>query len=99
MSTQDWFLYVLECEGGHLYTGISTDVARRFAAHRRGRGARYTRIHPPLRILTVVAFPDKREAARAEYDLKQWPAARKRAFCAAHPFDSGTPEQGNTPCP
>ena len=80
-----WFLYVLECADGSLYTGITNDVAARYAAHVAGKGARYTRGRPPRRLLAVSAWPDRSAASRAEHEVKRLPLARKRAFCAAHP--------------
>lgn len=79
-----WYLYVLECSDGSLYTGITVDVAARYAAHAAGKGARYTRGRPPRRVLAVVAYPDRGSASRAEYEVKQLPLARKREFCARH---------------
>ncbi|PZP62481.1 MAG: hypothetical protein DI597_06315 [Pseudoxanthomonas spadix] len=75
-----WFVYLLECRNGSYYCGITTDVPARFAAHQQGRGARYTRAHPPLRILASRAYPDRASAARAEWQVKQLPRARKRAW-------------------
>ncbi|WP_024301015.1 GIY-YIG nuclease family protein [Pseudogulbenkiania sp. MAI-1] len=82
-----WYLYMLECRGGSLYTGITTDVARRYAAHAAGKGARYTRLYPPERVALVLAFDDKSAALKAEYAVKQLSAAEKRALCAAHGDD------------
>jgi putative endonuclease len=79
-----WFLYVIECRGGRLYTGVSTDVERRYATHLAGRGARYTRLNPPERLMLTIEFPGRSEALRAEYALKQLSAADKRAFCMRH---------------
>lgn len=79
-----WYLYVLECRGGSLYTGIAVDVEKRFALHCAGKGARYTRAHPPLRIVAVQQFPDRGAASRAEYALKQLGVAQKQAFCREH---------------
>ncbi|MDN0081233.1 GIY-YIG nuclease family protein [Crenobacter sp. SG2305] len=79
-----WFLYVIECAGGRLYTGISTDVARRYAQHAAGKGARYTRLNPPERLLLTVEYVDRSSALKAEYAFKQLPATEKRAFCARH---------------
>lgn len=79
-----WFLYVLRCASGALYTGVSTDVARRYAAHQAGKGARYTRLNPPIAIAMVVEYPDRSAALKAEYAFKQLPAAAKRALLAAH---------------
>ena len=51
ISDKTWFIYLLECADGSLYTGIAVDVAARFAAHQSGQGARYTRSHKPVRLL------------------------------------------------
>lgn len=77
-----WFLYVLECADGSLYTGITVDVAARYAAHAAGRGAKYTRGRPPRRLLAVSSYPDRASASRAEYEVKRLPLPRKREFCA-----------------
>ena len=75
-----WFLYVIECKDGSLYTGIAVDPEARFWAHAAGKGARYTRSHPPRRLLVTVAYPDRSSAAKAEYQLKQMTAPEKRRF-------------------
>ncbi|HSC81142.1 MAG TPA: GIY-YIG nuclease family protein [Chitinolyticbacter sp.] len=80
-----WFLYVIECQDGSLYTGIATDVARRYTEHASGRGARYTRSHPPARLLAVLPCANRSDALKQEYRLKQLSPAQKRAFCAEHP--------------
>lgn len=75
-----WYVYLLECRDGSVYTGITTDVARRHAQHLAGTGARYTRAHPPLGVLGYCAYPDRAEASRAEYAIKQLTAPEKRAL-------------------
>lgn len=75
-----WFLYVIECADGSLYTGVAVDVHLRYAAHVTGSGARYTRSHPPRRLLLGVQYPDRSAALKAEYALKQLSVADKRAF-------------------
>lgn len=77
-----WYLYLLECTGGSIYTGITTDVARRFAQHQAGKGAKYTRSRKPLRILGQISFPSKSEALKAELATKRMSPAEKMAFCA-----------------
>jgi len=72
-----WFLYVLECRGGVLYTGIAKDVDARFAAHCKGTGARFTRANPPLRVLGRMPMATRGEALRAEYAFKQLSRADK----------------------
>ncbi|WP_199154368.1 GIY-YIG nuclease family protein [Chromobacterium sp. ASV23] len=79
-----WFLYVLRCESGALYTGISTDVARRFAQHAAGKGARYTRLNPPVSIEMVVEYPDRSAALQAEHAFKCLSSAAKRDFLGRH---------------
>ena len=78
-----WFLYLIECADGSVYTGITVDVAARYAAHASGAGARYTRAHPPLRLLGCQAHPDRSAASKAEYRVKQMSAADKRRFAAS----------------
>lgn len=77
-----WYLYLLECTDGSIYTGIAVDVAARYAAHVAGKGARYTRSHPPARLLASVAYADRSAASKAEYAMKQLSAAEKRAAAA-----------------
>ena len=78
-----WFLYVIECEDGSLYTGIAIDPQARFAAHLAGKGARYTRSHPPRRLLMTLPFPDRSSASRAEHQLKKLPPQEKRRYAQA----------------
>lgn len=75
-----WFVYLLECRNGAVYTGISPDVEARFAAHVAGRGARYTRANPPVKLLASFACADRSEASRLEHAIKRLPADRKRAL-------------------
>jgi putative endonuclease len=75
-----WFLYLIECADQSIYTGITVDVTARFAAHQSGKGARYTRSHPPLHLLGWFAYPDRSSAAKAEYQVKQLSAPEKRAL-------------------
>jgi putative endonuclease len=91
---QPWVLYLLECAGERLYAGITNDLAARFAAHQAGRGARFTRAFPPVRIVAASALPSRSEALKAEYALKQRPRAVKLAFLAAcgTPVDLGPPD-------
>ncbi len=75
-----WFLYVIECRDGSLYTGIALDPEARFAAHCAGKGARYTRSHPPRKLLMTLLFPDRSSALKEEYRVKQMSADEKRRF-------------------
>ena len=82
-ATQTWFVYLLECADGSIYTGIALDVAARFHAHARGAGARYTRSHPPKRVIATFAYRDKSAALKAEYRIRRLTAREKKALAAA----------------
>lgn len=85
MAEQAWYLYLIQCRDGSLYAGISVDVQRRYAQHLAGKGARYTRSHPPLRLAAVLRCDGRSEALRAEIRLKRLDVAGKREFCRLHP--------------
>ncbi|HVJ62532.1 MAG TPA: GIY-YIG nuclease family protein [Tahibacter sp.] len=77
-----WFVYLIECAGGSIYTGIAIDVDARYAAHANGKGAKYTRAHPPQRLLARFAYPDRSSASKAEYRIRRLPPKAKRALAA-----------------
>jgi len=66
-----WCVYILRCGDGSLYTGITDDVDRRLAAHRAGKGAKYTRGRGPLELVHREEYPDKGSALKREYAIKQ----------------------------
>lgn len=73
-----WYVYLIECTDNSIYTGISVDVAARYAQHASGKGARYTRAHPPKRLLYVAPYPNRSAALKAEYALRHLSARQKR---------------------
>lgn len=75
-----WYLYLIECVDGSIYTGITVNVEARYAAHKNGSGARYTRSHAPLKLLGFEVHDDRSAASQAEYRVKQLTAAEKRRF-------------------
>ena len=79
-GSADWCLYLIECRNGAYYAGITNNLDARYAAHVSGRGARYTRANPPLRLVGRRNFPDKASAARAEWQIRQLPRALKPGF-------------------
>lgn len=81
-DAKPWFLYLIECADSSIYTGITVDVAARYAAHCNGTGARYTRSHAPVKLLGFEAHPDRSSASKAEYRIKKLTAAEKRRFAA-----------------
>ncbi|MBB3855251.1 putative endonuclease [Xanthomonas arboricola] len=87
-APKPWHLYLLLCRNGSYYAGITNDLERRFQAHQRGTGARYTRANPPLELLASHPYTDRAAASRAEWQLKQQPRARKLAWLLAQPHDA-----------
>ncbi len=77
-----WYLYILECEGDRLYTGITIDVEARYKAHASGRGAKFTRSYPPRRIVLVETHADRSAASKAEYAIKKLTSDAKRKLIA-----------------
>ncbi len=75
-----WFLYLIECKNGALYAGITTDVAARYKVHAAGKGAKYTRANPPVRLLGYREFADRSTAAKAEWAIKQLPRDEKVSY-------------------
>jgi putative endonuclease len=81
-ASKPWFLYLIECADGSIYTGITVDVAARYEAHCNGTGARYTRSHAPVKLLGFESHPDRSSASKAEYRIKQLTAMEKRVLAA-----------------
>ena len=79
-ASRGWWLYVLLCEGDKLYVGIARDPDARFAVHCSGRGAFYTRLNRPVRILAREWYPTQSAALKAEYSLKQRKTDEKWAW-------------------
>ena len=74
---QEWFVYIIEATNGSLYTGITTDVARRWGQHLSGKGARYFRGRKPKRLLMVEGGHDRSSASKREAQIKQLPRRAK----------------------
>lgn len=72
-----WYVYMLRCGDGTLYTGITDNVERRLAAHRAGKGAKYTRGRGPLELVYTEQLPDKSAALRREIEIKRLRRAEK----------------------
>ena len=66
-----YWVYILRCRDGTLYTGITDDLDRRIQAHNAGVGAKYTRGRGPVELVYREAQPDKSSALRREYAVKR----------------------------
>jgi formylglycine-generating enzyme required for sulfatase activity len=81
-ASSRWFVYVVRCRDGSLYTGISTDVAARVARHNAGTGARYTRARRPVELVYTEAKRSRSNALRREAAIKALPRPHKVALLA-----------------
>lgn len=83
----DWYIYLIRTGDGSLYTGITTDVERRFAEHRKHgpRGSRYLRGRGPLAIVYRARIGDRSKALRAERRLKRLPKQTKETIVRSRP--------------
>jgi putative endonuclease len=76
-------VYLLECRGGTLYCGWTTDLTARLAAHQAGRGGRYTRAHLPVKLVYSEELPTSADARRREAAIKKLPRSAKLRLIAA----------------
>jgi putative endonuclease len=77
-----FWVYMLECAGGHIYTGIAVDPETRFLEHLAGKGSRFTRMRKPFRIIGMRKYPDRGAALRVEHALKKLKPGDKRKWAA-----------------
>ena len=71
-------VYLLECGDKSIYTGITKDLKRRFAEHKKGIGSRYTRVRKVKKILYSEKAPTLSAAMKREVQIKSWTRARKK---------------------
>ncbi len=77
-----YFVYILQCADGTLYTGITTDVVRRVEEHNTSAlGASYTRGRRPVTLLHAKEFPNRSSASKEEYRLKHLTREEKLQWC------------------
>lgn len=77
-----WTVYILRCGDGSLYTGCTNDLSRRLAAHRKGKGAKYTRSRLPVALAYREETADKSAALRREAAIKRLDRREKLALIA-----------------
>ncbi len=80
-----WQVYVLECDNGSFYTGVTNNLEKRLKAHREGRGAKYTRMHPPQKVLMTLPAHDRAEAQQIETWFKGKSRPSKMRFIEKGP--------------
>ncbi len=87
-----YYVYILTCGDGSLYTGITTDVRRRVEAHNSGKGAKYTRSHLPVRLSYAEEQRDKSAALKRERAIKQ--LDRREKLALIHAYQEKTQTEG-----
>ncbi len=80
-----WFVYMLECCDGKFYTGITNDVARRLKMHNAGKGARFTRLRRPVRVIYTEPVAGRAGALVREYAIKCLSRGQKEQLIVASP--------------
>lgn len=75
-----WFLYILKCGDGTLYTGVTLDLDRRVAQHNNGTASRYTRSRLPVRVIHQERCKDRSSALKKEYAMKQLSRTEKEEY-------------------
>jgi putative endonuclease len=78
-----YFVYILECKDGTLYTGIATDVTRRFTEHKNGTGAKYTRSRGAKRVIYKEKYRNRSAALKREAQIKNLTRDQKKILIAS----------------
>lgn len=85
-----WFVYIVQCNDGTLYTGITTDVQRRIVEHNLGKGAKYTRGRNPVLLLGSIGALNRSEASKIEVAVKRQRADLKLDFLLKQGTECGS---------
>jgi putative endonuclease len=73
-----YFVYILECNDGSLYTGIAKDVQKRLDEHNNSdKGAKYTKVRRPVKLVYQESAEDRSSASKREYEIKKFTRAKK----------------------
>ena len=80
MALGHWSVYLILCENGALYCGISNDVDKRWKAHCAGKGAKYTRMHKPVLLKEIHTHLTASAARKLEYQTKQLSKLEKQGL-------------------
>ena len=80
----NWFVYILECSDGTLYTGVTNNLDKRVLTHNSGKGAKYTRPRLPVAVMAFISGLTKSEALKLEYQIKKKPRIQKVTVLVAY---------------
>jgi putative endonuclease len=79
-----FYVYILKCRDGSFYTGYTKDLTERTRQHQTGKGARYTKAHPPIGIAYVEMFESRSQAMKREREIKKLSHQQKQALIASN---------------
>ena len=88
-SVRRFYVYILRCSDGSLYTGYTADLRRRLARHNSGRGSKYTASRLPVELAFAEAVGDRRSAMKREYGIKKRGRGEKLRLCSAFKATGG----------
>lgn len=85
MTAKNWWVYMIRTNDGQLYTGITTDIQRRWQEHSSGKGgARYFRARTPQSLCLTEPYPDRSSASKRESEIKKMNKITKETLVAQH---------------
>lgn len=85
MHSEHWYVYIVRCADGSLYTGVTTDLERRLAEHNSGRGAAYTRSRAPVAVVYSEEYMNQSDSLKREAAIKRLTRIQKERLVIAGP--------------
>lgn len=79
-----WSIYIILCQDGSFYTGATNNVEKRFNDHLKGKGAHYTKVHKPIKVIYKEKFSTKSEALKHEIQIKKMNRSEKEEMIQLH---------------
>ena len=79
-----WYIYILRCKDGNLYTGTTTDIFRRVKEHNRKKGGACTRVRLPAKLVYKEVYQTRSQALKREHQIKRWPRQKKLALMSSN---------------
>jgi len=76
-SPSPWYVYIVRCRDGKLYTGVTTNLGQRIKDHNRGKGCKYTAYRRPVSLVYSEPHPDRSSAQKREAQIKGWTRKKK----------------------
>ena len=93
MNSKQWLVYILRCKDGSFYTGITSDLTKRLAAHQNGTASRYTRSRLPVKLVFLESAANRSVAMKRELKIKRMSRSQKEILLRPRENDPTTPKQ------